>query len=107
TIKDIAKIEPDNLKLGLKTIGYILAEIAIFSLLTGRMGLFSTGLGLLAVSIALTALTIPISALGHMNLKTLGIGLGAIAVALLAIAGASMLATGMIPFAGGLVLVAL
>jgi tape measure domain-containing protein len=106
TIKDIATIDPNNLKVGLKTIALILGEIAIFSILTGKMGLFSTGLGLLAVSVALTALMIPISVLGNMNLKTLGIGLGAIAVALVAIAGASMLATGMIPFGAGLVLVA-
>jgi hypothetical protein len=56
TIKDIAKIDPNNLKVGLKTIGIILGEIAAFAMLTGKMGLLSTGIGILAVSIALTAL---------------------------------------------------
>ncbi|MCU7525657.1 MAG: tape measure protein [Ignavibacteria bacterium] len=90
SIKEIGKIDTKVLEVGLTTIGYILAEVALFAAITGKTGLFAAGAGLLLMSIALNALLIPISVLGKMKAKKLAQGLKAIQEALLVIAITSL-----------------
>jgi tape measure domain-containing protein len=106
-IKEMSNMKPKDLKSGLKIIAEILATIAIFAAITGYTGLVASGVGLLLISVALTALLVPLSILGKMNPETLAKGLGSIAIALFAIAGASMLMTGMMAAGAGIILIAI
>lgn len=105
-IKEINKIDPKDLKTGLKTIAQILGAIVIFAAITGYTGLFAAGAGMLLVAAAITALMIPLAILGHMDIEVLTKGLGAMSIALFAIAGASALMKGSALSGVGLILIA-
>lgn len=91
-VKEINKIDPEQMKQGLVTIAKILTAIALFALVTSDRGLFSAGVGMLLIAGALTAMLVPITILGNMDIEKLVKGLGAMAAALLAIAAAVRLA---------------
>ena len=91
-VDDLGKLDMKTLAKGIGAVGFILAEIAGFTVLTsGSKGMISSGVGILIVSKALSSLTGVVRELGGMDIQTLGKGLGSMAIGLAAISGALML----------------
>lgn len=106
-ISKIADINVGDLTKGLVTIGIILAEIALFSKVSGGPQMILAGVGITMIASALSLLMIPITVMGKMSWTELAKGLGGMAVALLAVAAIGPLASGAILGAVGVTAMAL
>lgn len=98
-IKQLAK--------GLGAIAILLAEIVLFSRLSGGPQMLAAGVGLLIISGAINALVIPIEKLGKMSMGTLAKGLISMAIALAAVVAAGIMATGAIGGAAAIAVMAI
>lgn len=108
-IKSISTIAPNDLVIGLTTIGLILGAIAAFSVVVSKANMLVVGAGLVLLATAINMLVVPILALGNAPLEVLAKGLGAIGLALAAFALTSQFMVATIPaaIAIGLLAVAL
>ena len=93
-IGKIAEINVSNLTKGLVTIGIILAEIALFSKISGGPQILVAGAGITMIAAALSILMIPVTKMAKMSWVELAKGLSGMAVALLAVAAIGPLASG-------------
>lgn len=98
-IKQISKIETDDLKEGLLTVGFILLLVGTFTEVVKEGDLLRAGAGLLLLAAAMNALIIPIATLGVIPIDILAKGIGALTVFLAAFAATSKYMTATIPAA--------
>ena len=86
-VKDFATMSWDSIVTGLKSIGILLGELAVFSKLGGSSkGMISTGLGMIAIGAAMKILASAVKDFASMSWDSLATGLKAMAVALAEIA---------------------
>lgn len=91
SIKEINKIDPEQLKHGLKTLGIILGGIAAFTVIVSVGNLLNAGLGILAMAVAINMLLVPLQILGRTDISTLAIGIGALAGMLMSLGVAALM----------------
>lgn len=92
-IGKIANFNVGELTKGLVVIGIILAEIAIFSKISGSPQILMAGAGIMIIAVALNAILVPIKAMSEMSWEELAKGLVGIAGALLALSVAGIAAS--------------
>ena len=94
-MKDFGTMNWDEIGKGLASIGALLGEMAIFSMLAGNSsGMISTGVGMIAIAAAMKILYSALKDFGSMNWDEIGRGLAVMGGALVELAWAGQMAKG-------------
>ena len=94
-MKDFGTMNWDEIGKGLASIGALLGEMAIFSMLAGNSsGMISTGVGMIAIAAAMKILYSALKDFGSMSWEEIGRGLAVMGGALVELAWAGQMAKG-------------
>lgn len=87
-VKKLGDMDVDKIQQGMIAVGILLAQLAIFTKITGGKGMITTAAGMVILAGAMMLLTDVISVLGSMSWESLVKGLVGMGIALLLLAGA-------------------